>query len=184
MYELANEPTNKVYLDELRPYAVREPSRLKPGARVVFVHLPPLTNPWAEYNPQHAFGSLATVVEVAEKSPAELEPLAPRYPGDEKRALMILFRTEDQLSEDPQDRYASDSGVIPYENSANNYNSTNFTVLVDDLESQGLEIVLEVKPSYAEQLEKFNGEIEAGGGSLSDEFDGDYDEQDLEADHA
>lgn len=176
MYEIDSETTNKIYLDELRPYAVREPSRIKPGARVVFVHLPPLSNSWAEYSPQHAFGFLATVVEVAEKSPAELEPLAPRYEGDTKRSLMILFRTEDQLSEEPQDRYASDSGVIPYENNANNYNSTNFTVLVDDLESQGLEIVLEVKPSYAKKLEIFNDEIEARGGLLSDEFDDGYDE--------
>lgn len=180
MYEINNEADgsedNKIYLDELRPYAVREPSKIKPGDRVVFVHLPQLIDSWGEYNPQQAYGTLGTIVELVEKSPAELEPLAPRYPGDDKRSLMVFFTSENQLTDEPRRRYASDSGIVPYSSDLNHYNTSNFTVLVDEIESQGLEIALEVKPFYAKQLEEFNEEIESRGYSLTDEFDDGYDE--------
>lgn len=160
MYELKT----KLHLDELKAYALRDPAKLKPGTRVLFGRISPLTNPENEYNPQYPGAELGTVVEVAEKSPAELYPNAPRYSGDDKLSIFVLYRTDQSEVLDPhkiRSSYASDCGLIPY--SGNYYNPDNFIVDLDGLEAQGFGIDFEVSEGYAEKLKRFNEQIERFG---------------------
>lgn len=135
-----------VYTDELLQFRVRDISRLKPGAEIIFAHVPELKNPEFETYKVFADAHRYTVVEVAEKSFNDLHGSNSDTVRNNEKNTVILF----------EDTYRSqaDAGVIPY--SGNWYNDTNFTVIVSDLEDAGMTWIDEISPSYKVRLDAYN----------------------------
>lgn len=144
-----------IFLDELKEYALRDPERLVPGARVVLGHVPTLERPDLADHRQGAYGRFATVLEVGWKTFAELHP-GVSNPINSEPALVMVY---DDGSESKFIRYRhlSDSGVIPY--SGGWRNSVNFVVLIEDLEARGIEPMLTVSEAYELALEQFNEQV-------------------------
>lgn len=159
--------TTELHLDELRSYAVRDPEKLQAGQRVILAHVPPLERPDLASSTAHPYGQELTILEVAEKSFAELHPNL-RPIADDEPKLIIRHRSDTHESY----THASDAGVIPYTWGAF-YNDTNFLVLVGELEAAGITAILEVSPDYAEKLEVYNGSVDT---SLEDYFSSAFDE--------
>lgn len=157
-----------LHLDELRSYAVRDTEKLHTGQRVILAHVPPLERPELATSTAHPYGQELTILEVAEKTFAELHPNLHPIANDERK-LIIRHRSDTHESY----THASDAGVIPYSWGTEFYNDTNFLVLVDELEAAGITAVLEVSPAYAEKLEAYNGSVDT---RLEDYFNSAFDE--------
>lgn len=149
-----------IYLDGLRKYALRDLSKLKSGTEVVFVHLPVLEYPEDCDSLQFVQHTVATITDVRDATFAELHP-GLSNPIDSVAQPVIFYRegTGTGHGDLERNRYASDSGVIPYEWAPNSYNSTNFVVLLAELEEQGLTPLLRVSEEYAAELEDHNSKI-------------------------
>lgn len=141
-----------LYIDQLRKFAVHDPSRIQKGDKVLFLHVPSLTDTTWNDHKLTAYGSEAEILEVGMKTFAELHPVL-KNPMASEPSLVFLYKGE--YSETY--RHASDAGVIPYE--GNWRNDVNFTVLRSDLEKAGVEVILEASPEYRRQMEKVNETI-------------------------
>lgn len=145
----------ELHLDELKEYALRDPERLAPGARILLGHVPSLERPDLEDHRQTAYGRIVTVTEVGPKTFAELHP-AVSNPIDSEPALVLIY---DDGSESSFIRYQhlSDSGITPYRGGF--HNPVNFAVLIEDLEAQGIVPLLTVSEDYELALAKFNEQV-------------------------
>lgn len=141
-----------LYIDQLRKFAVHDPSRIQKGDKVLFLHVPSLTDTTWNDHKLTVYGSEVEITEVGMKTFAELH-LVLTNPVNTDPALVFLYKGE--FSETY--RFASDAGVIPYEGSWRN--DVNFTVLRSDLEKAGVEVILEASPEYRRQMEKVNETI-------------------------
>lgn len=141
-----------LYIDQLRKFAVHDPSRIQKGDKVLFLHVPSLTDTAWNDHKLSAYGSEVEITEVGMKTFAELHPVLTN-PLKTDPALVFLYKGEHSESY----RHASDAGVIPYE--GNWRNDVNFTVLVSDLEKAGVEVILEASPEYRREMEKVNETI-------------------------
>lgn len=141
-----------LYIDQLRKFAVHDPSRIQKGDKVLFLHVPSLTDTTWNDHKLSAYGNEVEITEVGMKTFAELHPVLTN-PLKTDPALVFLYKREHSESY----RHASDAGVIPYE--GNWRNDVNFTVLVSDLEKAGVEVILEASPEYRREMEKVNETI-------------------------
>lgn len=145
-----------IFLDELREFAIRDPELIQPGDEVVFVSLPPLTDAALESSHSFVSSQRAIVMAVAMKSFRELHPNAPGFPGDGELSLIVEYRDDEGRG---RYRYGSDSGLVPYAEGTDNYNTHNFTVKLSDLREHGYELVEEASIEYLKRLESFNRKI-------------------------
>lgn len=164
-----------LYIDQLRKFAVHDPSRIQKGDKVLFLHVPPLNADFPHDHKLTAYGSEVEILEVGMKTFAELHPVLTN-PLKTDPALVFLYKGE--FSETY--RHASDAGVIPYEGSWRN--DVNFTVLRSDLEKAGVEVVLEASPEYHREMEKVNETIVEY--SYYDEYVDSYPEYEYEESNA
>jgi len=149
-----------IYLDELREHAVRDLSKLKSGTEVIFVHLPVLEFPDYEDAKRFVDHTVATITDVRDATFDELYPGLTGSSGSVAQPVIFYRRGTGTGHEDREyNRHASDSGVIPYEWGSGSYNSTNFVVLLTELEEQGLTPLLRVSEKYAAELEEYNSKI-------------------------
>lgn len=140
-----------VSLDGLSDFVLRDPSRLTVGSAVLFGHVPIIDDPSLAFGRVHPQGFFARVTGVELKTFIELHPHAHGTSEDEPK-LVIFYEAMDGHR---GYRYASDSGVIPYYG-VDGYNSTNFVVLLEDLEAQDVISLLTVSEGYAAELEAYN----------------------------
>lgn len=137
-----NDAIKKLYLEDLKKYAIRGIENINPGDRLLYGHVPELVDPSIENYEQAIFGYELEVVDIVFKN----------------ESALILYTNKDGNSES----YASDSGVVPYGVSATSegfYNSTNFMVDPAKLEAEGFQIELEPSEGYLEKLNEYNSKI-------------------------
>lgn len=139
-----------LHIDELQDFALRDLSRLKPGAEALQLHIPNLSEESGPFLSMRAvWATQITVGRVGMIPYHELEPDAPRSPGDEARTLASYTFTDGDGRSDY--RFASDAGIEPY--GSGRYNSTNSLVLIEDLEKAGVEVELEPSPAFQAALD-------------------------------
>lgn len=168
MDSTATAPKTVLHLDELREHQVTDIEKIVPGAVLIFAHVPNLSNPAVDDHHVSAYGQVVTVVEVGEKTYAELHPKLRNIPGDDKPSLVVIYEDK-SLSGFREEskphrgyRHASDAGIVPYTHSSGGggwYNGTNFTVLLSELEEKGFSALLETSESYDVALEEYNSKI-------------------------
>lgn len=144
-----------LHIDELQEFALRDLDRLKPGAEALQIHIPNLSQdpgPFASLRVAQA--ARVTINKVGVLPYHELEPLAPRSPGDEERLLSAYTFTDEDGQSDY--RFTSDAGVTPY--GSDFYNTTNTLVLIEDLKEAGIEVSMVPSPEFQAAL---NADIEA-----------------------
>lgn len=142
-----------IYTNELRQFQVRDISRLVPGTEILIAHVPDLENPSLEFSKVSAQAHRYTVLEVCEKTANELHHFDTDADWANEKDTVIHVKNkhyEDYM-------YASDCGVLPYEGGG--YNTTNFTVILSDLEDAGMTWINDTSPSYKEALEKYNSQV-------------------------
>jgi len=145
------------FLDELKEFAVRDLSRIVPGAELLFVHIPRFDH--GNTFMASAYGDFVTVIEVRSVTASDLffDGISR---GEEEPMPVIFF--ERGTAAEPEGvkhhRYASDSGVIPYENWGvmNGYSKENFTVLLSDLAAKGVTPILEPSEELAAAIAAHN----------------------------
>jgi hypothetical protein len=147
--------TIKKRIDQLGEHHLRDLSRLTPGTRVLFGHVPELTGDPAIIG-YHEFysGELATVKKIETISANELFKFKTPVSWAQHTSSVIFYTQEDGRD---WKNFATDAGVERY--TEGHYNSANFTVLLDDLEAAGIELILDVTQKYKRRLEKFNAEV-------------------------
>lgn len=154
-----------IFLDELREFAIRDPELIQPGDEIVFVGLPPLTDPALESSQNFVSSERAIVMAIGMKSPRDLHPNGPDYPSAHDLKLIVEYRDDEGRG---RYRYGSDSGLVPYTEDPENYNSHNFTVKLSDLREHGYELVEEASVEYLKKLESFNQRIRVSSLSYDD----------------
>ena len=149
-----------IHLDELREYALRDASKLKPGTEVIFVHVPTLGNPELDDCEQWTSAHFATVVEVREATFAELHPRVKNPIETEAKPVIFYQHGKGSDIEGIESyNYTTDAGVDPYNPETGFYNRVNFTVLLSELEEKGLTPVFEVTEEYAQALVEHNEQV-------------------------
>jgi len=139
-----------LHIDELQEFALRDLNRLKPGAEALQLHIPDLSEePGIFASMRAAWATRITVHRAGEIAYHELEPDAPRSPGDEDRKLPVYTFTDENGHSDY--RFSSDAGIEPYGSGI--YNSTNSLVLLEDLEKAGVEVLMEPSPALQAALD-------------------------------
>lgn len=111
------EPT-RLYLDDLREYAVRDLNRLRVGDHVLLVHLPS-DHPWNA----RTIAQTKTITSIGVR--------------DEKLPPIIEFGDKYDYI------YVTDAGVSPY---PKGFNDANFIVKIEELVRFGISPILERKP--------------------------------------
>ena len=148
-----------LFMDQIRHLAIRDVSKLQPGDDVLFLHVPQLALEDPEYldctlNP-HYFQ--VKIDGISNKNFRQLHPNL-TDPIHTEPAMVLEF--EGNFGRNY--RYLGDCGVEAYGvnvDGEKSYNSTNFTVLVSDLEAAGIALKLEVSPEYKAKLDKINAEF-------------------------
>lgn len=144
-----------LFLDELSDYHSKDLSRFKPGAKILFGHIPPVTrNPILEFAELCPSSREAEVVEVKDIAFNVLHNIKHGNPKCDAPRTMIFYKIEginDTCS------YPTDRGIEPY--AEGYYNPANFTVILSDLEYAGVEYVPVASPAYMEQIRKLNALI-------------------------
>lgn len=132
------EPT-RLYLDELRDYAVRDLSLLRVGDHVLRAHIPSF-----EYGSQSsAFGHTKTIRAIGERTISDLYSYFAPSP-DYETHIVIEFLDGDHI-------YAEDAGVIPY---PSGFNLANFIVRLEDLVRVGISPIMEASPRSVKILNR------------------------------
>lgn len=138
-----------LHIDELQEFALRDLTRLKPGAEALQLHIPDLSeDPGIFRKFRAAQGVRVTIDRVGKLPYHELEPTAPRSPGDEALAYSSYTYTDEHGNSDW--RFASDAGIEPYGSGI--YNGANSLVLIEDLKAAGVEVSLEASAAYQKAL--------------------------------
>lgn len=138
-----------LHIDELQEFALRDLTRLKPGAEALQIHIPDLSeDPGIFREFRRAQVSRVTIDRVGMLPYHELEPEAPRSPGDEALVYSAYTCRDERGNADW--RFASDAGIEPYGSGI--YNSANSLVLIEDLKAAGVEVSLEASAAYQEAL--------------------------------
>lgn len=136
------EPT-RLYLDDLREYAVRDLNRLRVGDHVLLVHLPRLDvmTPWDRANPNfHAQDK--TIESIGKYTFAELNSnFGLTTQTEPKSAIVFSHERNDYM-------YATDAGVEPYP--AGFFNPSNFILRLEELVRFGISPALELKPTHSQ----------------------------------
>jgi len=147
-----------LHIDELQEFALRDMNRLKPGAEALQVHIPDLTQDPGFYRFIRVPSAVrVTVDRVGMMAYHELEPEAPRSPGDENRVLSVYtYTAEDGHS---SYRFTSDAGITAYESGI--YNTSNTLVLLEDLKEADIEVSLVPSPQYQAALDAEEAELRA-----------------------
>lgn len=81
---------------------------------------------------------------------SELHPHLPVTSSSASRKALVLFYNEGERS---RHQFASDAGVVPYENG---FNDSNFTVLLEELIRDGVNFELEFSPEYLKRVKELN----------------------------
>lgn len=148
-------------IDGLKAHALRDLSKLTPGTEVIFGHVPTLDDPAMEDSKNFVYGHFATVTEVRDATFAELHPLL-RKPIETDAQPVIFYQhgIGSEIEGIEAHRYATDSGVIPYDGTTSVfYNTTNFTVLLSELKELGIEPSIEPSEEFTADLEEFNSKV-------------------------
>lgn len=145
----------RLYLDQLSKFHVKDPERLKPGTKLLFGHVPPLQDPELRDSKVRPFSEQVTVDHVGNYSFEDLHENVKEFPSSKEKSPVVIL--DKGLSHYTRYRYLGDAGVLPYNGSF--YNSSNFTVILDDLKEAGVELVLEVSPEYRARMEEFNEQV-------------------------
>jgi len=153
---MTNLETSSVrFLDELQPFHVKDISRLTPGTKVIFGHVPNL-NSDADFRDHkiYAQGYYAEIVKVEEASFNSLHSSLTNLSQEEwaTKTAPVIFYKDEQGRE--SHRYASDTSVIPYQGTF--FNDANFAVIVQDLDDAGLVVFPEVTAVYKLAQEQYN----------------------------
>lgn len=147
----AYEPAiTRLHFDELKDYAIRDLSRIKPGMELITIHLPVLD--YDDYFKSRAYphASRKTVKEVRHTTYSEI--VSRESNGDDETHDFIIFENDERVDY----RFASDAGITHYE-PAGFFNHSNFVVDMDELYRAGIEAILDSPtPEYAQQVENYN----------------------------
>jgi len=139
--------------NELKEFAVRDISQITPGDEILFVHLP------NDRNHADLYWSMPTVSRVTVQgigpgSSREIQAGhsgAAHFLGDQ---LVVLYT--DSRGQRGY-RYASDSGLVPY--GEGDYNDSNFTLSISELEAQGISPSLELTPELEREIKRHNDRL-------------------------
>lgn len=142
------------HLDELAEFHLRDLSRIKPGMRLLFGHIPPLDDPYLVDSKQHPYSDIVEVMRVAKISANDLFKFERSVDWATEEKPVIFYSTENHGQ---YHRYASDAGIIPY--TPGGYNTANFTVILSDLEDAGIMLELDVTEDYQARLDVFNTQV-------------------------
>jgi len=143
------------FINELSKFHLRDLDRLVPGTRVIFGHVPPLTDPILNDFHEFVEGRIATVVNVDKVSVNDLHNTTHDEEWATTQKDMIFYQNDG--SDYVHTQHATDSAVLPYHDSY--YNDTNFIVVLSDLEEAGIEYSLDANSEYKGQLDEFNSQV-------------------------
>lgn len=150
MTEVYEPAITKLHFDELKDYAIRDLSRIKPGMEIITIHLPVLDYDDYFKSRAYPYASRKTVKEVRH---ATYSDIVSRGSCDNAETHdFIVFENDERVDY----LFASDAGVIRYE-PAGFFNPANFVVDMDELYRFGIEPILDsVSPKYAGEVATYN----------------------------
>ena len=150
-----------LHIDQLSDFYVRDLSRLTPGTKIAFLHIPDIKpGEWALVDwEQFAYVEFVTVEKVEEKSWNEISHGNNEGDWATEKKPVIFYRS---AGGNIQYRYATDAGVIPYALNGegdSGYNSVNSTVILTDLADSGYSIDESLSTEFLAALEEFNANV-------------------------
>jgi hypothetical protein len=163
----------QLHIDQLEEFYLRDDlSRLTPGTRILFGHVRSVDveRVSTATGPAEAWCEVATVYAVGEYSHYDLHPPRQGVRKDSssslaEKTMRIRYIPGEAIREDYiADRHAADAGVLAY--APGHYNGANFTVLLNDLEAAGVELIPTPSSEYLEKQQVFNALYEETYGAI------------------
>ncbi len=155
--------TSKIrFLDELSAFHVKDITRLKPGEKIIFGHVPNLDREdYFRFRDHKVYPQMETVEVVAVEwaSFNELHSSLTNLTDDEwapEKKLVIRYRSERGHE---GYRHASDASIVAYNPETNFFNDTNFVVIPQELEDAGLVLIPEVTAVYRKAADLYNSTV-------------------------